>query len=163
MKKDIYINPILIMVTGCILILAGCTTITTRRSTESGEIVHVEKPLSVAAALRFEDIPIPSGFSGLRDQSFIFQDGSTRVGLVRYAGRAGSSQVINFFKTQMALYNWDLLNVVEYENTTLNFIKSSESCVITIEPLTTKTIISVVIAPKTGTINTGFGSKKDRY
>ena len=146
-----------------VLIISGCTSMpTATRSGDAGEGVRIEKPLSVAAILRFEDVPIPSGFNILREQSFIFQDGSTRVGLVRYAGHANESQVITFFKTQMTLYNWDLLNTVEYGHITMNFVKSNENCVVTIEPFTTKTIISVIISPKTGSINTGFsfGPKK---
>jgi len=134
---------------------------TASRGTEGGEAARIEKPLSVALTLRFEDVPVPAGFGLLRDQSFIFQDGSTRVGLLRYSGRANASQVIAFFKTQMSLYNWELQNIVEYGNITLNFLKSGENCVVTIEPLATKSIISIIISPKTGTINTGFGPKKE--
>lgn len=146
------------------LAMSGCTAVpTTRRVTDSGEVVRVEKPLGVSSTLRFDDVPTPAGFSNLRDQSFIYQDGTTRVGMMRYSGRANASQVIMFFKTQMPLYNWDLTNIVEYGNITINFVKGGETCIVTIEPLAMKTILGVVISPKSGSINTGFGLKKGRF
>jgi len=147
--------------------IAGCTSIPERRVTESGEVVTVEKPLGVASTLRFEDVPIPAGFNLMRDQSFIYQDSSIRVGLLRYAGRANPAQIIAFYKSQMSLYNWNLVNVVEFGNITMSFVKADENCLITIEPLTTKSLLNIVISPKSGTLNTGigsaFGAKKDKF
>lgn len=157
----------------CILIFnfLGCSSIPTRRVTEKGEVITVEKPLGVASTLRFEDIPVPNGFNIVRGQSFIYQDASVRVGLLKYSGWAKASQVISFFKSQMPLYNWNLINVVEFGNITMNFVKADESCVITVEPLTTKSLINIVISPKSGTLTTGFGAsnklspsaKKERF
>ena len=151
--------------TGFVLLLiilclngASCTSIPSRRVSQSGEMVAVEKPLGVAATLRFEDVPIPAGFNIVRDQSFVYQDSAIRVGLLRYTGRANASQIILFFKSQMTLYNWSIMNVVEFGNITLNFIKGEESCVITVEPLTTKSLVNIVISPKSGTLRTGFSS-----
>lgn len=162
MKKCNLIFLILVITALC-LAVAGCATAPLSRTTERGEVIKVEKPLSVATDSRFEDIPIPAGFNCIRDQSFIFQDASTRVGLMRYVGRSNANQVLAFFKSQMALYNWDLQNIVEHGFATMNFVKSSESCVITVEPLSTKTIISVVISPKKGTMSTGLGMRTDKY
>ncbi|MEI8176670.1 MAG: hypothetical protein WCG78_07380 [Candidatus Omnitrophota bacterium] len=146
------------------IMISGCGTLDApRRGNEGSDIVRAERPLNVATNLKFEDLPVPAGFSCLRDQSFVFQDGATRVGLMRYAGRPDANQILNFYRTQMSLYNWDLLNTVEYGNTTMNFIKGSESCVVTIEPLTTKTVINIIISPKTGSVSTGFSFKKDKF
>jgi len=143
--------------------LTGCDSLPSRRSSDTGEPVHVEKQLDVATTLRFDDIPTPAGFNNLRDQSFVFQDSSIRVGLLRYAGRPNANQVAIFFKTQMTLYNWELENTVEHGIATMYFTKGEETCVITIEPLTTKTVVNIVISPKKGRMSTGIGSKKDRY
>lgn len=151
-------------IAGIALICAsGCTNMPVRRASESGEAIRIEKPLGVSATLRFEDVPIPSGFNNIRDQSFVFQDASMRVGLLRYFGRANADQVIAFFRSQMALYNWDLQNIIEHGISTMNFIKSDETCVITIEPMATKTVLSVVISPKKGTMTTGFGLRREKF
>ncbi|MDD5449230.1 MAG: hypothetical protein PHO42_01345 [Candidatus Omnitrophica bacterium] len=142
--------------------LLGCSSIPSRTVSESGDVVRVEKPLGVSTFLKFEDVPVPAGFNLVRDQSFIYQDNALRVGLLRYAGRANSSQITSFFKAQMPLYNWDIINVVEFGNTTMNFVKSDEDCIITIAPLTTKSLINIVICPKSGTLSSGFGSGSKR-
>lgn len=162
MKKTMMLQGLLGIT--AIFIISGCISLpsSSRRSGDSGD-TRIEKPLPVAASLRFEDIPIPADFNIIRDQSFVFQDGNTRVGLMRYTGRANSNQVVTFFKNQMSLYNWDLINIVEYGHITLNFTKSSESCVITVEPLATKTIIGVMVSPKTGSMSASFGPKKDKF
>ncbi|MCX5715550.1 MAG: hypothetical protein NTV07_01555 [Candidatus Omnitrophica bacterium] len=143
--------------------LSGCVSAPSRRSSGSSGIAQVEKPLNVSANLKFEDVPIPDGFSILRDQSFVFQNASLRVGMMRYAGRATAEQVMVFFKTQMAIYNWELQNVVEHVISEMYFSKADETCIIAIEPLTTKTIINVAVSPKAGTFSTGLGLGKGKF
>jgi len=140
--------------------LSGCGTMSMplRRDAESGEPVRIERQLGVSTNLRFDDVPTPDGFNIIRDQSFIFQDASTRVGLLRYSGRATVTQIVAFYKTQMALYNWDLMNMLEHANITMNFTKGDENCIVTLEPLATKTLLNIVLAPKKGTLSTGLGA-----
>lgn len=145
------------------LVITGCTAMPIKSASGSDQVSHIEKPLGVADDLRFEDIPIPAGFSALRDQSFIFQDASLRVGFLRYSGRANANEVITFFKSQMTVYNWDLQNIVEHGLTTMNFIKSDETCIITIEPLATKTLINIIISPKKGSVTTGLGLTRQKF
>lgn len=157
MRKIIKLN--LLVAICAILAINGCASMQPRGEGESGNL-RVQNSLNVAGTLRFEDVPTPALFSNLRDQSFVFQDGATRVGFMRYSGRPNADQVISFFKTQMPLYNWDIINIVEYGNITMSFVKSSESCMITVTPLATKTIISIVVSPRTGKISSAFGTKK---
>jgi hypothetical protein len=67
----------------------------------------------------------------------------------------------------MSLYNWNMVNVVEFGDITMTFVKADENCLITIEPLTTKSLLNIVISPKAGTLNTGIGSafglRKDKF
>ena len=166
MKNRILINiGVLATAAAVFFCVSGCSSVPSQIVNDSGEVVRVEKPLGVANTLRFEDVPTPAGFNMIRDQSFIYQDSSIRVGLLRYSGHPNSSQVVSFFKAQMPLYNWKMINVVEFGNVNLNFIKADESCIITIEPLKTRTILSVVISPRTGSISAGSGSasRKERY
>lgn len=142
--------------------LSGCSSVPSRRITDTGEIITVEKPLGVSTVLRFEDVPIPAGFNIVREQSFIYQDASIRVGLLRYSGWAKPNQIVAFLKSQMPLYNWNLINVVEFGDTHMSFVKSDESCTITIEALAAKSLMNIVISPKSGTIATGFDASSSR-
>ena len=145
---------LLVLLTG--ISLSGCVSEPMRRNS-SGEPLTIDKPLNVASNLKFDDVPIPAGFSIIRDQSFVFQNSAMRVGMMRYAGRASAEQALLFFKTQMALYNWDLQNVIEHIVSEMYFYKGDETCTISIEPLATKTLINIAISPRTGTFSTGLG------
>lgn len=159
--NKVIIVYVLAMVFG-LTVLNGCSSVPSRRVTDTGEIITVEKPLGVATVLRFEDVPLPAGFNTIKEQSFIYQDASLRVGLLRYSGWAKANQIVAFFKSQMPLYNWNLINVVEFGDTHMSFVKNDENCTITIESLTAKSLINIVISPKTGNISTGFGAPSSR-
>lgn len=106
------------------------------------------KQLGVASALKFEDVPVPAGFRIVSDQSFSFQNELTRVGILRYAGRANAQKVIQFYKDQMPLYNWQFVNMIEYDRSLLNFEKTDQTCTITVEAGVTKTVLAIAVAPK---------------
>ena len=106
------------------------------------------KELGVASILKFEDVPIPAGFRIVTDQSFSFQNELTRVGILRYAGRANAQRVIQFYKDQMPLYNWQFVNMIEYDRSLLNFEKADQTCTVTVEVGITKTALAIAVAPK---------------
>jgi len=106
------------------------------------------KPLDVAALLRFNDIPVPAGFKVLENESFAFQNDATRVVLLKYKGARIADQVVQFYKEQMPMYNWNAINIIEYERRILNYEKGSESCIITVESLGRKSEIVIAISPK---------------
>jgi hypothetical protein len=101
--------------------------------------------LEPSGTLKFTDIPVPKGFKFLAADSYAFQSGNLRVGVLVYSGRATAEQLVAFYQGQMPIYNWNLLNVIEYGKRLLNFDRDNESCVINIEPklLNTKVIISI--------------------
>jgi len=109
--------------------LAGCAT------AKSRELAELEEddgfaPSGLApstAKLRFGDLPVPTGFKLIRDKSFVFQTEGTRVALLKYSGRAKAHDVVDFYKEHMLLYNWDLLNAVEYNKTILNFERGKQT------------------------------------
>ena len=104
--------------------------------------------LAVASRLKFDDVPVPSGFKIIREDSFIFQDSSVRIGLIKYAGRPNAEDLVNFYKDQMPLYNWNLINIVEYGRAVINFEREGQTCIVTVEPYSTKTILTIAIAPR---------------
>ena len=125
----------IILMVFLVMLLAGCATWPRREARLEGK----ETVLSIAPILRFEDIPVPMGFKIVRDRSFTFQNDFTRVGLLRYTGRIHIDKVVAFYREQMPLYNWDLVNLVEYGKKILNFEKGNQSCIITIEASVTTT------------------------
>lgn len=136
--------------------LIGCATSSTSAPSSSGTAQGVSKPLNVAPILRFEDVPVPAGFKMLHNESFSFENKQYRLGILKYVGRSDADDVSKFYKDQMPLYNWNLLNIMEYGRKTLNYEKADETCIITVEFSMTKTLITISVAPKT----TGTGKGK---
>lgn len=97
---------------------------------------------------KFSDIPVPKGFKFLDKQSYSFESMGVRVGVLKYQGKAEVERVINFYKEQMAMYNWDLLNVIEYGERLLNFERSNETCIVNLSPKGRSLIITISIGPK---------------
>ncbi len=127
-----------------VILLAGCATWPKKEAGIAGE----EAVLDIAPILRFEDIPIPVGFKVIRERSFTFQTDFMRVGLLRYSGGTHIDRVVAFYKEQMSIYNWDLVNIFEYGERILNFEKGNQSCIITIKASATRTFLTVALSPK---------------
>ncbi|MCK4249040.1 MAG: hypothetical protein KAX15_04605 [Candidatus Omnitrophica bacterium] len=141
-----------IVVLAGMVVCSGCTTTGggRRSSADRSDTVdmNVLEQLQVAVDLRIDDIPVPVGFKLDLDDSFAFQNDYTRVGLLRYSGRAGVDEVVDFYQEQMPLYNWVLVNVIEYERSMLNFEKDKQSCIITCEGSRSRTVLTIATAPK---------------
>ena len=141
MKKFIFLP----LVTCCLsLTLAGCTTMSGGSSYSSSG----DASLDVAAMLRLDDVPVPTGFKVLNTESFAFQNDVTRVALLKYTGSKTADQVVAFYKQQMPMYNWSPINIIEYERRMLNYEKSGESCIVTIEGKGRKSTLTIAISPK---------------
>ena len=133
-----------------ISILTGCATVDRQRDAELG-LVEEEK-LEVSADLKFEDLPVPYGFKLNKQESFIFQNDFTRMGLFKYIGKAKPNKIVEFYREQMPLYNWGLINIVEHNEIILNFEKERESCIITLKPMMARTGLTIFLTPKSGPI-----------
>jgi hypothetical protein len=104
--------------------------------------------LEPQAMIKFSDVPVPSGFKSLPAQSYTFESSGVRVGVLKFQGKAEPDQIVNFYKEQMPMYNWNLLNVVEYGDRLLNFDRENETCVITLLTKGKTVIITVSLGPK---------------
>ena len=105
--------------------------------------------LEPQATVKFTDVPVPSGFKFLPKSSYSFEAQGVRVGMLRYQGKANPDQIVAFYKDQMAMYNWILLNIIEYGQRQLNFERDTETCVIILEPKGVGNIlISIALGPK---------------
>jgi len=124
-----------------VLSLTGCANLMNRGN---GPMATLEPQ----ANLRFSDIPVPAGFKPLDRDSYNFESSGVRVGVLKYQGKANPEQVVNFYKEQMPMYNWNLLNVVEYGERMLNFDRELETCVVRLSGNGNKVIITVSLGPK---------------
>lgn len=127
------------------IIINGCATPGYK---DSPTVSGIEKGLTVASTLRFDDVPVPSGFLQISNESFIFQSESLRAGVLKYSGKSSPDVVMQFYKDQMPLYNWQLINLIEYGKKQLNYEKIGQSCIITIEGTRTKSILTISVGPK---------------
>ena len=149
MKKLLYLS----LVTCCLsLTLAGCTTMSGSSSYSGSD----DTSLDVAAMLRLNDVPVPAGFKVLNTESFAFQNDVTRVALLKYTGSKAADQVVAFYKQQMPMYKWNAINIIEYERRMLNYEKSGESCIVTIEGKGRKSILTIAISPKSRPMKVEF-------
>ncbi len=139
------------------LLLAGCAT----SGTVTDDDIKTQKALDVSTALKFVDVPVPSGFKMITAQSFTFENDVLRVGILKYKGRSSGDQVVNFFKNQMPLYNWRFTNMLEYGRRILNFEREDQNCIIVIEPQGMSTFVTITVAPKSGRATTYKSIQKE--
>lgn len=125
-----------------ILLFSGCESLMKKSKPPKNDF------LEPSIMTRFNDIPIPSGFKVLTKESYSFESSGVRVGVLKYQGKANIEQVMNFYKEQMAMYNWHLLNVIEYHERTMNFDRDNEICTVSLVPQLTTIAITVRLGPK---------------
>ena len=104
--------------------------------------------LEPSTTLKFSDVPVPLGFKILPKDSYTFESSGVRVGVLKYQGKATPDQVVNFYKEQMLMYNWSLLNVGEYGERLMNFDRDNETCIIDLAPKGSSVILTISLGPK---------------
>ncbi len=131
---------------GCLLTitLIGCSTVSDNPKSLNTGVGMLEPQ----ATLKFSDVPVPVGLKSLPQASYSFESSGVRVGVLKYQGKANAEQVINFYKEQMAMYNWNLVNIVEYGQRLMNFERESETCIITLEPKGNIVTLTISLGPK---------------
>ncbi|MBU3912011.1 MAG: hypothetical protein KKD90_05445 [Candidatus Omnitrophica bacterium] len=128
-----------------LFLMSGCATL---YEDVYGSGSAEPRPLDVSTLLRFNDVPVPAGYQVLDSESFAFQNDATRVALLKYVGSRTADQVVLFYKDQMPVYNWNPINIIEYERRMLNYEKDAESCIVTVESKGRKSIVIIAISPK---------------
>lgn len=133
-----------------LFVFSGCATSGLSRTSEAETPVNLE----VASVLKFQDVPSPHGFKVVADDSFLFDNDVTRLGLIKYTGKPDALSVVRFYKDQMPLYNWRFVNLIEFNTRILNFDRDDQTCTIIITPYKLSTSIIVSVAPKAGRAST---------
>ena len=123
--RPINISVFLFLFALCIFYSFGCTMMP--RKDKAGVAPGMLEPQAVS---KFADIPVPTGFKLLPNESYAFESSGIRVGVLKYQGKADVDRVINFYREQMPMYNWHALNVIEYGESLMNFDRDNETCII---------------------------------
>jgi hypothetical protein len=126
-----------------VILISGCATLF-KKDAQTG----IPALLEPSMMLKFADVPYPTGFKPLSKDSYTFESQGVRVAVLRYRGKAGADQVVNFYKEQMPMYNWALLNSVEYGERLLNFDRENETCIVSLLPKGSSVTITISIGPK---------------
>lgn len=124
--------------------LTGCATF----SDSSDPNLSGTGSLKSQSVLKFSDVPIPAGLKALPLESYSFESSGVRVGVLKYIGKINTDQIVIFYKDQMPMYNWSLVNIVEYGQRLLNFEREGESCIITIQPKGSNAVLTISLGPK---------------
>lgn len=120
----------------------GCSTFSNNTKYSDSAMMEPQE------ILKFSDVPVPVGLKPLPQQSFSFESAGVRTGVLKYQGKANADQVINFYKEQMAIYNWNLINIVQYGQRLMNFDRETETCIINIESKGSLVILTISLGPK---------------
>lgn len=132
-----------------IFLMAFMVTLSSCATTSQGSSkTSAPQVLEPQAVLKFSDLPIPSGFELLDKESYSFENAGVRVAVLKYKGKANVDQIINFYKEQMPMYGWTLLNIIEYGERLLNLEKGSELCVINLSPKGNTINMVISLGPK---------------
>lgn len=126
----------------CLGLIAGCSGMQKQKTSAT------PGSLEPQAVLKFSDVPVPNGFRFMAAESYSFESSGLRIGLLKYEGKADADQVVNFYRDQMPMYNWRLLNTVEYGERMLNFDREQETCIITLNPKGSAVYITISVGPK---------------
>ena len=122
--------------------LIGCSTFSDNSKSAGSGMLEPQ------AILKFSDVPVPTGLKAMPTASYSFESSGVRVGVLKYQGKGNADQITNFYKEQMAMYNWNLINIVEYGQRLLNFDRENETCIISLEPKGSNIILTISLGPK---------------
>ncbi len=127
-----------------VIALSGCVDLSQKNDPASG----MPAVLEPSSAIKFSDVPVPVGFNILPQNSYSFETSGVRVGVLKYRGKASADQVVSFYKEQMPMYNWHLLNVIEFGERMLNFERENETCIVDLSPKGSSCFLTISLGPK---------------
>ena len=135
------------LTTACCLLatalLVGCAM-----TTKQENLKEPPAPLQTQAVLKYSDLPVPLGFKLLPEDSYSFDNSGIRVAVLKYKGKGTTTQVVSFYKEQLPMFGWTILNTIEYGSSMLNLDNGSETCVINVIPGGSSSTISISLGPK---------------
>ncbi|MFA5793531.1 MAG: hypothetical protein WC980_00475 [Candidatus Brocadiia bacterium] len=89
------------------------------------------------------DVPVPSNFIHMPEESLTFINGTVRTSYLKYVGSARTNDVINFYASQMETNGWTRIQTGNRES--MVYQKKKEICKIEIVQLISETQLIVRI------------------
>ena len=118
----------LLLIIGVVTVALYCAT-----GCKKGDQPGGAPQAQFANDVTFEDIPVPSGFTLMRKDSYSFQNDVTRVGRLVYKGRSDINNVLAFYQQQMPLHGWQEMSYVDYRASIRYYEKEGQSCILSVE------------------------------
>jgi hypothetical protein len=138
-------NRVIVFATFIALItMTGCATTSDSEDTADSQAGFSE------VAHPFTDVPIPSGFSPDRANSFVYESGSgaVKVGRLYYSGWHDSQDVVNYYHNAMVNNGWKMINAMEHDGMILNYEKQTKVCTVIVTDALMKTNLEIQVGPK---------------
>lgn len=98
----------------------------------------------------FQDIPIPSELELVSNDSYVFQSGSFKVGMLTLRGRVDINSLVSFFQMALPRENWKAKGGFRYRRSFLIFEKADKLCVVNLYEKTYYTYAEIYVAPVGG-------------
>ncbi|MFP5214183.1 MAG: hypothetical protein ACLGPL_12485 [Acidobacteriota bacterium] len=102
--------------------------------------------------LDFPDIPIPAELEIQSKDSYVFQAGGFKTGVLTLRGRVDANSVLNFFQVAMPREGWKAKGGFRYRRSMLIFDKGDKSCIINVYEKMYYTYVEIAVAPANGQI-----------
>jgi len=123
------------------------------QSSQSPSASSPAPPASSSSAPRplffdFPDIPVPQELSRLDGETFVFQSGSLKAGLLTLRGtRVDLGSLVSFFQMAMPRENWKAKGGFHSKRNVLIFEKPDKTAVINIYEKMLRTYVEIYVAP----------------
>lgn len=102
-----------------------------------------------AQFLDFPDIPIPTELDLQPKESYVFQAGTMKTGILTLRGRVDINSLITYFSMAMPSQGWKPKGQFRYKRSALIFEKPDKTCVIILFESTIYTYAEIYVAPMT--------------
>lgn len=99
--------------------------------------------------LDFPDIPIPMELDLRAGDSYVFQAGSMKTGILTLRGRVDINSLITFFTMALPREGWKPRGQFRYKRSALIFEKPEKTCVILLHESPIYTYVEIYVAPMT--------------
>jgi len=100
----------------------------------------------------FPDIPVPGELDLISHESYVFQYGQLRAGVLSLRGRVDLNSVINFFQVAMPRESWKAKGGFRYKRSVLIFEKPDKTCIIHLYENVFYCYVNIYVAPSGGQI-----------
>lgn len=98
----------------------------------------------------FPDIPVPRELDLQPDDSYVYQEGKIKAGVITLKGRVEIGSLITFFQTAMPRQGWTSKGGFRYRRSVLAFEKPGKTCVISMYETLFYTYVEIYVIPANG-------------